>query len=99
MKFLPDTDHISILQKQSGAEYTALMRYIAQAQRADLAEADAHHRTRKRCGGRLGKLSESPLHERDSEPQGHRGTEKTKICFRKLVSRQAQLKFLSLCIL
>jgi len=36
MKFLLDTDHISILQKQSGAEYTALMRNVAQAQRADL---------------------------------------------------------------
>jgi tRNA(fMet)-specific endonuclease VapC len=36
MKFLLDTDHISILQKQSGADYTALMRNVAQAQRADL---------------------------------------------------------------
>jgi len=37
MKFLLDTDHISILQKQSGAEYTALLAHIAQVARADLA--------------------------------------------------------------
>src|SRR5260221_9163225 len=37
MKFLLDTDHISILQKQSGTEYAALMARIAQVQRADLA--------------------------------------------------------------
>lgn len=37
MKFLLDTDHISILQKQSGAEYAALMTHIAQVQRSDLA--------------------------------------------------------------
>jgi tRNA(fMet)-specific endonuclease VapC len=37
MKFLLDTDHISILQKQSGPEYTALMARIAQVPRADLA--------------------------------------------------------------
>ncbi len=37
MKFLLDTDHISILQKQSGPEYTALMARIAQVARADLA--------------------------------------------------------------
>jgi len=36
MKFLLDTDHISILQKHSGAEYAALMRHVAQVQRADL---------------------------------------------------------------
>jgi len=29
MKFLLDTDHISILQKQSGSEYAALMARIA----------------------------------------------------------------------
>lgn len=37
MKFLLDTDHISILQKQSGREYTALIARIAQVQRSDLA--------------------------------------------------------------
>ena len=37
MKFLLDTDHISILQKQSGPEYSALMARIAQVPRADLA--------------------------------------------------------------
>ena len=37
MKFLLDTDHISILQKQSGPEYSALMARIAQVRRADLA--------------------------------------------------------------
>ncbi|MBI1829892.1 MAG: type II toxin-antitoxin system VapC family toxin [Planctomycetes bacterium] len=37
MKFLFDTDHISILQKQSGPEFAALMRRIALVQRADLA--------------------------------------------------------------
>ena len=36
MKFLLDTDHISILQKQSGPEYSALMARIAQVSRADL---------------------------------------------------------------
>jgi len=37
MKFLLDTDHISILQKQTGAEYATLMARIAQVQQADLA--------------------------------------------------------------
>ena len=37
MKFLLDTDHISILQKQSGAEYAALMARIGQVKRAELA--------------------------------------------------------------
>ena len=37
MKFLLDTDHISILQKQSGPECTTLMARIAQVPRADLA--------------------------------------------------------------
>jgi tRNA(fMet)-specific endonuclease VapC len=37
MKFLLDTDHISLLQKQSGPEYAALMARIAQVARADLA--------------------------------------------------------------
>lgn len=37
MKYLLDTDHISILQKQSGAEYAALMARIALVQRSDLA--------------------------------------------------------------
>lgn len=37
MKFLLDTDHISILQKQSGKEFAALMARIGQVQRADLA--------------------------------------------------------------
>ena len=36
MKFLLDTDHISILQRQSGSEFLALMARIAQVQRADL---------------------------------------------------------------
>ena len=37
MKFLLDTDHISILQKQSGPEYPLLMARIAQVPRANLA--------------------------------------------------------------
>jgi tRNA(fMet)-specific endonuclease VapC len=37
MRFLLDTDHISILQKQSGREYRALMPRIAQASPAELA--------------------------------------------------------------
>jgi tRNA(fMet)-specific endonuclease VapC len=37
MRFLLDTDHISILQKQSGPEYRALMPRIAQAPRSELA--------------------------------------------------------------
>src|SRR5437867_1965969 len=37
MKFLLDTDHISILQKQSGPEYAALLARIAKVPRADLA--------------------------------------------------------------
>ena len=37
MKFLPDTDHISILQKQSGPEYVTLMARVARVRRADLA--------------------------------------------------------------
>ena len=37
MKYLLDTDHISILQKQTGPEFVALMSRIAQVQRADLA--------------------------------------------------------------
>lgn len=37
MKFLLDTDHISILQKQSGPEYAALMARVGQVPRADLA--------------------------------------------------------------
>jgi tRNA(fMet)-specific endonuclease VapC len=37
MRFLLDTDHISILQKQSGAEYRAMMPRIEQAPPADLA--------------------------------------------------------------
>jgi tRNA(fMet)-specific endonuclease VapC len=36
MRFLLDTDHISILQKQSGAEYHALMRRIVQVPRAEI---------------------------------------------------------------
>ena len=36
MRFLLDTDHISILQKQSGPEFAALMARIAQVRRADL---------------------------------------------------------------
>jgi tRNA(fMet)-specific endonuclease VapC len=37
VKFLLDTDHISILQRQSGPEYAALAARIAQHQPADLA--------------------------------------------------------------
>jgi tRNA(fMet)-specific endonuclease VapC len=37
MKFLLDTDHISILQKQSGPEYLALIARIAQVPHADMA--------------------------------------------------------------
>ena len=37
MKFLLDTDHISILQKQSGSEYAVLIARIAQVTRAELA--------------------------------------------------------------
>jgi tRNA(fMet)-specific endonuclease VapC len=37
MRFLLDTDHISILQKQSGPDYAALIARIAQVPRADLA--------------------------------------------------------------
>ena len=37
MKFLLDTDHISILQKQAGAEFAALIARLAQVPRADLA--------------------------------------------------------------
>jgi tRNA(fMet)-specific endonuclease VapC len=37
MRFLLDTDHISILQKQSGSEFGPLMARIAHVQRADLA--------------------------------------------------------------
>ena len=37
MRFLLDTDHISVLQKQSGQEYAALMRRIAQVPVDDLA--------------------------------------------------------------
>jgi len=37
MRLLLDTDHISILQKQSGPEYRALMPRIAQASPAELA--------------------------------------------------------------
>ena len=37
MTYLLDTDHISILQKQSGPEYAALMARIALVRRADLA--------------------------------------------------------------
>jgi tRNA(fMet)-specific endonuclease VapC len=36
MRFLLDTDHISILQKQSGPEYRAIMVRMAQVPRADL---------------------------------------------------------------
>lgn len=36
MKFLLDTDHISILQKQSGTEYAALIARIARVSPADL---------------------------------------------------------------
>lgn len=37
MSFLLDTDHISVLQRQSGPEYTTLIARIAQVPRADLA--------------------------------------------------------------
>jgi tRNA(fMet)-specific endonuclease VapC len=37
MKFLLDTDHISVLQKQSGPEYALFMARIARVDRADLA--------------------------------------------------------------
>ncbi|MBI2803719.1 MAG: type II toxin-antitoxin system VapC family toxin [Planctomycetes bacterium] len=37
MKFLLDTDHISILQKQSGLEYAALIGRLTQVRRDDLA--------------------------------------------------------------
>src|SRR5438874_13780300 len=37
MKFLLDTDHISILQRQSSAEFAVLAGRIAQVPRADLA--------------------------------------------------------------
>jgi len=37
MKFLLDTDHISILQRQSGPEYPLLMAHISRVPRADLA--------------------------------------------------------------
>ena len=37
MKFLLDTDHISVLQKQSGPEYATLMARIAKVPRGDLA--------------------------------------------------------------
>jgi tRNA(fMet)-specific endonuclease VapC len=37
VKYLLDTDHISILQRQSGPEYTTLMARIAQHPLADLA--------------------------------------------------------------
>ncbi len=37
MKFLLDTDHISILQKQSGQEYGALMARIARVSPPDMA--------------------------------------------------------------
>ncbi len=36
MRFLLDTDHISILQKQSGPEYDAIIRRIEQTSSADL---------------------------------------------------------------
>lgn len=36
MKFLLDTDHISILQKQTGPEYTAIINHIASVQRGDI---------------------------------------------------------------
>jgi len=39
MKFLLDTDHISILQRQSGPEYPVLMAHVAQMPRSDLAFA------------------------------------------------------------
>jgi tRNA(fMet)-specific endonuclease VapC len=37
VKFLLDTDHISILQKQSGPEYLTLITRVAQVPRTDLA--------------------------------------------------------------
>jgi hypothetical protein len=37
VKFLLDTDHISILQRQTGSEFLALSTRIAQQQAADLA--------------------------------------------------------------
>ena len=37
MKFLLDTDHLSILQRQSGPEYAALAARIALQQLSDLA--------------------------------------------------------------
>jgi tRNA(fMet)-specific endonuclease VapC len=37
MRFLLDTDHISILQKQSGPDYAILIGRLAQVPRADLA--------------------------------------------------------------
>jgi tRNA(fMet)-specific endonuclease VapC len=37
MNYLLDTDHISILQQQSGADYSALMARIARVPRTDLA--------------------------------------------------------------
>lgn len=37
MKFLLDTDHISVLQKQTGPEYAALKARIAQVSRSDIA--------------------------------------------------------------
>jgi tRNA(fMet)-specific endonuclease VapC len=37
MKFLMDTDHISILQKQAGPEYAALTAHIARVQRREFA--------------------------------------------------------------
>jgi tRNA(fMet)-specific endonuclease VapC len=37
MKFLLDTDHISVLQKQSGADFAAIIARIAQVPQTDLA--------------------------------------------------------------
>jgi tRNA(fMet)-specific endonuclease VapC len=37
VKFLLDTDHISVLQRQAGPEFAALSARVAQQQRADLA--------------------------------------------------------------
>jgi tRNA(fMet)-specific endonuclease VapC len=37
MSFLLDTDHISILQRQSGPEYASLIARLAQVRRVDLA--------------------------------------------------------------
>ena len=37
MTFLLDTDHISILQRQSSPEYTAILAHIAQVPRVDVA--------------------------------------------------------------